>query len=340
MSGWGNVGQQRAFSTLRSIVNSGGLDSDIARALDSLPTTARADHPLVASFFSSFESDDAGIRRESISGLSDPHWWKQKVARWRGAATDAAIVGDGQVWLCAGGLRAAGESRDFYASFMESIHVHGSTQFLPQGEDRRLQAVEEKVARLEAWHDQLRLGVLVCVAECDVTGERRSFHVPAPAPAGVQAPLVHLVLELVRVGDEDDELVELLMTVRDQDHLRPHLVTDAIETARGLLEPVSDAWQVLPGIGTDQIWSVLVSRETLESARSAASDGEVPERLRQSNLTLGVQAHYIPKEKIVSASVEGDAVRGLCGRWFVPTSNPDALPVCPACEVMHQKLSG
>src|SRR5699024_7968462 len=52
------------------------------------PTVGKADHPLVRSFSAAFESGGSGVRRESISGLTEPYWWKQKVSRWRGAATD------------------------------------------------------------------------------------------------------------------------------------------------------------------------------------------------------------------------------------------------------------
>jgi hypothetical protein len=298
---WGSVAEQRAFQRLRAAAVSSGKDSDVALVLEEAPTTACASHPLVAGFRASFESDSAGIRRESISGLSDPHWWKQKVSRWRGAATDAEVVGVGEAWLCAGGLRAAGESRDFYKSFMKGIETAGAERYLPALEDRLL-------------------------------------HVPAPSPEPVAEVLAHLSFEVHREVGEGEELVELFMQVSDQDHARPSLVQLLIDTAQSVVEPVVDAWRVLPGVGTSQIWSTLISVETLRNAREVRSSGAVPVRLRESRLRLGVQAHYTQKDGIVSATVEGDAVRGLCGRWFVPTSNPDSLPVCPSCKDEYSRL--
>jgi hypothetical protein len=71
---WGSVAEQRAFQRLRAAAVSSGKDSDVALVLEEAPTTACASHPLVAGFRASFESDSAGIRRESISGLSSLAW--------------------------------------------------------------------------------------------------------------------------------------------------------------------------------------------------------------------------------------------------------------------------
>lgn len=337
-TGWGNVAQQRAFLSLRTLAGSGEPDSALALALDEVPTTALAHHPLVTSFFAAFESDDSGVFRESISGLVEPHWWKQKVSRWRGAATDAAVVGEGEVWLCAGGLRAAGEARDFYASFTESVAAHGPEPFLPSAEDRGLQSVEEKVARRDAWLAQVRLSALVCLHEASDSNEPRSLHVPAPAPADVSDPLMHLRLEILRVEDGADGLAELSLVLKDQDHSRPNLVSAALDAARSVIEPVYEAWNVLPGQGTEQIWATLISPELLGFALQAVEDGVLPPHLSDSMPTLGVIAHYTQRDHIVDATVAGDAVRGLCGTWFVPTANPDDLPVCPACAQAHARL--
>lgn len=106
-----------------------------------------------------------------------------------------------------------------------------------------------------------------------------------------------------------------------------------------MIEPVSDAWRVLPGAGRSEIWSVLVAPNVLVAAHRAAETGEISEELVDSTLVLGVLAHYTPKGKIVDATVEGNPVRGLCGQWFVPTTNPEVLPICPTCTEKHGALS-
>lgn len=340
MSDWRDVAQQRAFLALRAAAISAEKDSEVAFALDEVPTTALAAHPLVESFYAAFESSDSSLHRESISGLTNPHWWKQKTSRWRGAATDAAALGDEEAWLCAGGLRAGKEARDFYVSFTSAVNHHGAGPYLPAQEDRRVQAVEAKRARLEAWAAQLRLAALVCLAEADTSGERRMLHIPQPGPASPDAPLAHVTFELERISDEaGEELTEVFIAVVVEDHAATNLMLTAMEAIRSVIESVADAWRVLPGAGTSEIWSAIVEPEALVAAHNAVEFGEVPEERAASVLALGVVAHYAPKGHIVDATISGDPVRGLCGQWFVPTANPDSLPICPTCKHKHAALA-
>lgn len=46
-------------------------------------------------------------------------------------------------------------------------------------------------------------------------------------------------------------------------------------------------------------------------------------------------AHYVLKEDIVRANVEGVPVTALCGKKWIPNRDPDRYPVCPTCrEIM------
>lgn len=306
--------------------------------LDEIPTPTLADHPLVASFHAAFEADDATTRRETISGLTDPHWWKQKVSRWRGAATDAEIVGADEVWLCAGGLRAEGDRKDFYTGFMNAVRLRGAGPFLPTAEDRRYQAVEEKLARFAAWIEQIRVRVMIGLHDSVTTTAGDTVHLPVPFPARVEDPLAHLTLDVERIHEEQGELVELVLTVHVADHGKPSLLGQAVDAARSVINPIEDEWRLLPGRGADQVWSTLVTEETLASASNVSTTGLLPDHLRDRHLALDVQAHYTRRDSIVDATVDGDAVRGLCGRWFVPTASPEALAVCPICESRVRSL--
>lgn len=43
-------------------------------------------------------------------------------------------------------------------------------------------------------------------------------------------------------------------------------------------------------------------------------------------------AHYVRKERITEAIVEGMPVTALCGYVWVPSRSPESLPVCQACK--------
>ena len=43
-------------------------------------------------------------------------------------------------------------------------------------------------------------------------------------------------------------------------------------------------------------------------------------------------AHYAPKSLVVAAYITGDEIQALCGYRWVPSRDPDPLPVCPPCK--------
>jgi hypothetical protein len=50
-------------------------------------------------------------------------------------------------------------------------------------------------------------------------------------------------------------------------------------------------------------------------------------------------AHYVKKKRIVDASVGGYEIEALCGYRFIPTKNPDKLPICPPCKEIFENGS-
>lgn len=43
-------------------------------------------------------------------------------------------------------------------------------------------------------------------------------------------------------------------------------------------------------------------------------------------------AHYVRKEDIVRANVQGVPVVALCGKKWIPNRDPSRYPVCPTCQ--------
>lgn len=46
----------------------------------------------------------------------------------------------------------------------------------------------------------------------------------------------------------------------------------------------------------------------------------------------------IPAHKVTEAYITGSAVVALCGKEWVPTRDPDALPVCQTCRGLWDAL--
>ncbi len=46
-------------------------------------------------------------------------------------------------------------------------------------------------------------------------------------------------------------------------------------------------------------------------------------------------SHFVRKDQLTRALVEGTAVVALCGKKWVPSRDPQKFPTCPACaEIM------
>ncbi|GAA2304127.1 DUF3039 domain-containing protein [Glycomyces scopariae] len=49
-------------------------------------------------------------------------------------------------------------------------------------------------------------------------------------------------------------------------------------------------------------------------------------------------SHYVPKDKLMAAMVDGIPVKALCGKMWVPTRDPDRFPICPQCKDIYEKM--
>lgn len=51
-------------------------------------------------------------------------------------------------------------------------------------------------------------------------------------------------------------------------------------------------------------------------------------------------SHYVPKDKLMAAMVEGTPVVALCGKVWVPSRDPQKYPTCPECKEIWDGLRG
>ncbi|TNC39862.1 DUF3039 domain-containing protein [Mumia zhuanghuii] len=49
-------------------------------------------------------------------------------------------------------------------------------------------------------------------------------------------------------------------------------------------------------------------------------------------------SHYVPKDKLTEAMIEGTPVVALCGKVWVPSRDPKRFPVCPECKEIWDSL--
>ena len=77
-----------------------------------------------------------------------------------------------------------------------------------------------------------------------------------------------------------------------------------------------------PGVGID------VLEDTRTEERTVPTDNGDHERL----------SHYVPKDKLMEAMVNGTPVVALCGKVWIPSRDPQKFPVCPECKEIWESM--
>jgi Protein of unknown function (DUF3039) len=49
-------------------------------------------------------------------------------------------------------------------------------------------------------------------------------------------------------------------------------------------------------------------------------------------------AHYVHKDAMMEAYVEGKPVVAMCGKVWVPTRDPSKFPMCPVCKELYEMI--
>jgi hypothetical protein len=49
-------------------------------------------------------------------------------------------------------------------------------------------------------------------------------------------------------------------------------------------------------------------------------------------------SHYVRKEDMMEAYVDGKPVVALCGKIWVPNRDPEKFPICPSCKEIFDSL--
>jgi hypothetical protein len=49
-------------------------------------------------------------------------------------------------------------------------------------------------------------------------------------------------------------------------------------------------------------------------------------------------SHYVEKDKLMDAMVNGTPVIALCGKVWVPSRDPQRFPLCPECKEIYDQI--
>ena len=318
-SGWESPYPQRALEEGR---------------LDDLPPMSEQPHPIVQKAMDSFGEDpskDNFVR--PIASSTRLRILEIKQSQWRGGVwqdpeTDIC-------WLVVAGL-AKGNHRDaddFYERVRRENEFGDPSQWLPDSEDKRL-LKRETAARLRTeWELNIQRDVLNALKIVHTGGAHR-LNIDHPIPGKGPFSSIEISVDPERgdetnddssgshVLDTDDIIVEF---TPEKQYASTELFWSLITRVLISIEPPHQNWDrfgnTFSNMGEPGAWTQRIEdlSELVDANLLALSES-------------GIHSHYAHRKHLAGKTIAGEAVRSLCGTYFVPTQDHEALPKCPICQ--------
>lgn len=291
---------------------------------ESLHPLSELPHPIIAKATGSFGLVAANDNFVGpIASSTKLRLLEIKIAQWRGGVWKDAETGVN--WLVVAGL-AKGEHQDhddFYVRVKRENDRGDPDRWLPTDSDRRLLRQETMARLLTSWELAVQAQLLDALRAVHSGGSMR-IEVEHPHPD--RGTLAHLTLVVTPVRESGYEADEIqLEIVPDAGFAGSDLSWQLTIRALISLSPPEQSWDrykdSFANIGEPGAWTArLVELEALVENQELAES--VP----------GTHSHYTHRQHLAGRTIDGRAVRALCGAYFVPTQDHEALPTCPTCQ--------
>lgn len=333
-----DVHDRRARPTLRVLnddLTTGWDDASARRALadgrlETLCPVAELRHPLIAKSREWFGSDPAGDSyHQPIACAANLGLFEVRAGQWRGAIwTDQD---SGVRWLVAAGLAKGNhaDTDDFYVQLARIFEAERQAMFLPTAEDQRLLKLETANALIHAWELSLQQNVADLLAEIASAGGRRRMTVEHP----IHAQLLATVDIEMAVESGDGYAAEVFVVEVDVE--RPfrgrNLTWTMMTRILTCIYPPAQDW--------DRSGATMSAMAEMgHAARQAQNLGQLTARGELSRSVPGTVSHWAHRKNLAQSTVDGHAVRAMCGVYFVPFQDHEALPVCPECAEVRELM--
>lgn len=308
-SGWESPQPQRSLAA--------GAHRDL-HPLSELP------HPIIGKATESFGPDSADDNFVGpIASSTTLRLLEIKQSQWRGGVWQDD--GTGVCWLVVAGLAKGGhEDRD---DFYQRVHRENESgdprRWMPTEDDLRL-LKQETAARLRTqWELDVQRTIRDALRAVHGGGACR-IDVGHPIPD--RGTIAHVALSVTAVREDDFEADEIdVDIVPTGEYAGSHLVWQL--TIRVLISvcPPEQSWDrfknTYSNIGEPGAWTERTARldELVDANELAESEP-------------GAMSHYSHRKHLAGSTINGHAVRALCGAFFVPTQDHESLPPCPTCR--------
>ena len=280
-------------------------------------------HPILrkaAEAFGECEAEDnpVGLIRSSNS----IRLLEVKVDQWR-----AGIWQDpesGFNWVVVAGL-AKGDHQDrddFYKRVERADSNNSSFEWMPSAEDIRLFKVETAAERLLHWELVIQKLVLEALKELTPQGQT-SFKIPHPRDEAKEFATVEMIVKAENDGGYDYDSVVITID-GDPALVASNLMWEATLRVLISISPPAEGWDRV-----GDTFSTFVEPNQLLQRLDELEGFVAREELDVSKPTD--RSHYSHRYSLTESTVNGEAVRALCGIFFVPTQDHKKLEKCSKC---------
>jgi hypothetical protein len=280
-------------------------------------------HPIVAKAADSFGPNANGDNYVGpIASATRVQLLEIKNSQWRGGVWQDPT--SGVCWLVVAGLAKGGhqDRDDFYKKIEREDESGNPDRWLPTDEDTRL-LKQETAARIRTeWELDTQRLVLGALRLIHAGGTHR-IKIPHPVPGN--GTFARIDLTVVAIRDDDYEADEIDLEIVPSDRWAGSDLLWQL-TIRVLISinPPEQGWDrfdnTYSNIGEPGAWTVRVSElKTLVASNELAVSEP------------GSTSHYTHRHHLAGKTINGEAVRGLCGAYFVPTQDHESMSECPIC---------
>lgn len=287
-------------------------------------------HPIIAKARESFGTDPASDNFVGpIASSTEMRLLEIKASQWRGGIW----VDDetGVCWLVVAGLAKGGhqDRDDFYQRVARRNQDGSSPEWLPTKEDIRLLNQETAARLLTEWELEVQRSVFEALRSVGNGGEAK-FRVRHPVTA--RGDLADVCVEVSSERDAEIPVDTILVEVDPaQKDAERNLLWQLTSRVLISLDPPEQGWDAFgmtySNIGEPSRWS-----ERARELEALVTDGTLAES------KPGESSHYAHQEHLAGSTIEGRAVRALCGVFFVPIQDHKSRPCCPECQTRYDEL--
>lgn len=246
-----------------------------------------------------------------------------KQGQWRGGVwrDDQS----GVCWLVVAGLAKGNhlDRDDFYERVDRESRSGNPARWLPTDQDLHL-LKRETAARIRmSWELDIQQ---TCGQALLAAAQGSAQRVDIMHPVASKGVMASVEISITEVRDEGIPTDEVVVEVTPRRGLAgSHLYWQLIIRLLNSIDPPEQNWDrykdTFSTIGEPGAWK---SR--------AAELAELTQRGELAQSTPGAESHYTHRKDLTARTLNGRAVRSLCGIYFVPSQDHQALPPCEQCQ--------